>query len=132
MKKIEIIIALNKFKKSFLKLKEGLDKENITELERDGLIQRFEFTFDTFWKTIKIFLKYSGFECSSPRECIKIAFKTGLIPNDEIFLDMLEDRNTSSHIYNEEIAIEIHRRIKIYKEHFEKSIQLLEEFTKKY
>lgn len=41
---------------------------------------------------------------------------------------MLEDRNTSSHIYNEEIAIEIHRRIKIYKEHFEKSIQLLEEF----
>jgi nucleotidyltransferase substrate binding protein (TIGR01987 family) len=82
------------------------------ELDRDGVIQRFEFTFELLWKTLKAILNYQGIECYSPRDCIKKAFRHGIIDDDEIFLDMLEDRNLSSHVYDEETAKEIFERIK--------------------
>ena len=85
------------------------------ELDRDGVIQRFEFTVELFWKTLKLLLAYQGIDCASPRRCIKEAFRAGLIGDDEILLDMLEDRNRSSYIYDESTAEEIFERIvKVY------------------
>lgn len=46
-------------------------KCNVDELDRDGVIKRFEFTFELFWKTIKMLLEYEGFDCAGPRSCIK-------------------------------------------------------------
>lgn len=89
MKEIEISVA--NYSRAFKKLSEGIDLAE-DELSRDGVIQRFEFTFELFWKTIRLVLLYEGFECRSPRSCIKEAFKHGFIVDDEIFLDMLEDR----------------------------------------
>ncbi|MDQ7032948.1 MAG: HI0074 family nucleotidyltransferase substrate-binding subunit [Desulfonauticus sp.] len=82
------------------------------ELEKDGVIQRFEFTVELLWKTLKSILFYQGIECYSPRNCIKEAFKANIIEDDEILLDMLEDRNISSHIYDRQTSEEIFRRIK--------------------
>ena len=111
MKKVEVLLAIEKLNKAFLKLREGIESAS-TELEKDGVIQRFEFTFELLWKTLKIILEYKGIEVRSPRSAIKEAFKAGLIEDDEIFLDMLEDRNLTSHIYDEETSEEIFERIK--------------------
>jgi len=130
MKKTEVLLSINKFKKAFETLKEGTIQAN-SQLEKDGVIQRFEYTFEIFWKTLKMLLSYLGIECYSPRSCIKEAFKQGFIEDDEIFLDMLEDRNRSSHIYEEKTAEEIFERIKeIYTEILEKTIKNLEEKLK--
>ena len=111
MSSTEVAYALGKLKTAFLRLKEAVE-ETVDELDRDGVIQRFEFTFELFWKTIKIILEYEGFYCTGPRSCIKEGARRGFLVDGEILLDMLEDRNKSSHIYDEQTASEIFERIK--------------------
>ncbi len=127
MKKVEVLLAIEKLEKALGKLKEGV-KIAKTEIEKDGVIQRFEFTFELFWKTLKIILQYKGIEVRAPRNAIKEAFKAGLIDDDEIFLDMLEDRNLTSHIYDETTTEKIFERIKkIYTPSLEKALKMLKE-----
>jgi len=111
MKKSEVLIKIDNFEKGLNRLKEAVDIAK-DELDKDGVIQRFEFTIELLWKALKSVLAYQGIECYSPRNCIKEAFKTYLIDDDEIILDMLEDRNRSSHIYSESTSEEIFDRIK--------------------
>ena len=111
MKKSDVIQKINRFEKALKRLQEAVDVAK-DDLDRDGVIQRFEFTTELLWKTLKAILFYYGIECHSPRHCIKEAFKANLISDDEIILDMLEDRNLSSHIYNEEESKKIFNRIK--------------------
>ncbi|WP_299228270.1 nucleotidyltransferase substrate binding protein [Sulfurihydrogenibium sp.] len=111
MRKVEILQALENLNNALDRLSEAV-KTAKTDLEIDGTIQRFEFSFELFWKTLKLVLKYYGVECNNPRSCIKEAFRNGLIDDDEIFLDMLEDRNLTSRIYDKQIANEIFERIK--------------------
>jgi nucleotidyltransferase substrate binding protein (TIGR01987 family) len=85
-----------------------------SELVRDATIQRFEFTFEVVWKTLKLWLERQGHECGGPRPTLKKAFAEGLIPTAEEadnWLRMLEDRNLTSHAYDQALAEEIHRRI---------------------
>lgn len=103
--------SLEKLKKAFSKLKESTEKA-VDELDRDGVIQRFEFTFELFWKTVKILLADEGFECAGPKSCIKEGARRGFLTDGEMLLDMLEDRNKASHIYDESTAMEIFERIK--------------------
>lgn len=103
--------SLEKLKKAFSKLKESTEKA-VDELDRDGVIQRFEFTFELFWKTIKILLADEGFECAGPKSCIKEGARRGFLTDGEMLLDMLEDRNKASHVYDESTAKEIFERIK--------------------
>lgn len=103
--------ALKKLENAFLKLKDGVEVAN-DELEKDGVIQRFEFTFEILWKTIKLFLKHQGVDVKTPRECLKEAFRIGIIDDEENFLDMLEDRNVTTHLYDKEESEQIFIRIK--------------------
>jgi nucleotidyltransferase substrate binding protein (TIGR01987 family) len=82
------------------------------ELQRDGVIKRFEFTFELLWKTLKIYLENQGIIVRSPRESFKEAFKLNLIEDEKVFLDMLKDRNETIHIYDKETADRIFTRIK--------------------
>lgn len=107
----EIRIAVERYTDALNKLVEGIEKAQ-DQLDRDGVIQRFEFTFELCWKTLKLILEYEGFDCQSPRSCIKEAFRRDFIVDNEIYLDMLEDRNRSSHIYDEQTSIEIFDHIK--------------------
>jgi nucleotidyltransferase substrate binding protein (TIGR01987 family) len=109
MKAIEI--SVSNHEKAVTKLSNGIDQAE-NELDRDGVIQRFEFTFELFWKTLKLVVEYEGFDCKSPRSCIKEAYKRDIIVDGEIYLDMLDDRNLSSHVYDEQTSIEIFERIK--------------------
>jgi len=111
MKKSDLYVALNKLEKAVQSLRQAVDTAH-SDLEKDGTIQRFEFTVELLWKTFKIMLNYYGVECSNPRSCIKEAFRNRIIEDDEILLDMLEDRNISLHIYDETTSIEIFNKIK--------------------
>lgn len=126
MEKVEVVLSLERLKKAYSRLVEAVDKVE-DELDRDGAIQRFEFTVELLWKTLKRFLAYEKVECYSPRDCVKKAFRFGLIGDDEILLDMLEDGNRSSHIYSQEEAEKIFERIsKVYVKSIRKVISKLE------
>jgi nucleotidyltransferase substrate binding protein (TIGR01987 family) len=107
----EIKIAVQNYNNTVTKLSEGVQNVH-DELGRDGVIQRFEFTFEQFWKTLKLIMEFEGWPCKSPRSCIKEAYRHGFLDEGEIFFDMLDDRNRTSHTYIEEISIQIFNRIK--------------------
>ncbi len=103
--------ATAKLADAFKQLKTGAEKAK-SELEKDGVIQRFEFTFELFWKALKIFLQRQGVIAKTPRDCFKEAFRIDLLEDESTFLDMLEDRNLTAHIYNKETSEKILKRIK--------------------
>ena len=77
-------------------------------VQKAGLIQFFEMSFELAWKTMKDYLEAEGYnEIRSPRDTIKKAFEIGLIANGHDWLQALEDRNNNSHAYDEEMANEI-------------------------
>ncbi|GBE36961.1 nucleotidyltransferase substrate binding protein like protein [bacterium BMS3Bbin07] len=124
----EVKYSLEKLKKAFKRLDEAV-KEASDELDRDGVIQRFEFTFEMFWKTVKILLEYEGYRCAGPRTCVKEAARRGFLQDAEVALDMLEDRNKTSHIYDETTAEEIFNRIKeLYVEVISRNMKLFEDY----
>ncbi len=85
-----------------------------TDLVRDATIQRFEFTFEVTWKTLKLYLERQGYECGGPRPTLKKAFTENLIPTPEeadMWLRMIEDRNLTSHAYDEILAKRIYQHI---------------------
>ena len=117
--------SLNKLKNANQKLKEGIEQAK-DELDKDGVIQRFEFTFELLWKALKIYLEYQGIIVKTPRDSFVEAFRIDLISDEKIFLDMLEDRNNTSHIYDKETSEKIFNRIKKnYQTEIAKVIELL-------
>lgn len=85
-----------------------------TDIVRDAVIQRFEFTFEVVWKTLKLYLERQGHDCGGPRSTLKKAYIEGLIATPEeadVWFQMLEDRNLASHAYDEALATSIYRRI---------------------
>lgn len=81
------------------------EKRELTELERQGLIQAFEYTHELAWNTLKDFYEYQGESgLQGSRDTVKLAFNRGLIENGEVWMDMINSRNQSSHTYNEETA----------------------------
>lgn len=101
------------FKKSTNRLNEAL-KEEVTDLEIDGILHRFEFTFELAWKTMKDCLEDQGIvgKIGTPRKIIKEAITAGLIDNGEIWMDMMISRSELSHLYDEETSREIFDDIK--------------------
>lgn len=98
--------------KAFSQLKRGLAIEAPSDIEQQGVIQSFEFTFELSWKTLKDYLESQGVICQFPREVIKLAFQHQIISEGELWLDMLGKRNLLAHTYDEDIAMEAYRLIK--------------------
>lgn len=91
------------YEKAFLRLKEAMEMENLNELERNGLIQRFEFTIDLAWKVLKDYLEYKGFDFKpSPKDTIRLAQESEFIEYAQELIDGLEMRNILSHDYDGE------------------------------
>lgn len=79
----------------------------------NGVIQRFEFTYELTWKLIKTYLEYEGIATvNTPRSAFKEAFAAGLILESDTWIDMIEDRNLSVHTYNEQMAKEVYCMVK--------------------
>ena len=92
------------FDKSYKLLKKYSVMPITTELERAGIIQFFEMTFELAWKVLKDYLESEGYMVKSPRETVKQAFQIGLIDNGHVWIDALSNRNLTTHTYDEELA----------------------------
>lgn len=117
----EAVVTMNKimdklfdFEKALNKLHQSIARDvEKDDLALDATIQRFEFAYELAWKWMKSYLEYNGNnEMTSPRKTIKQAFKEGLIQDGEAWIQMLEDRNRTSHTYDEQIAMEIYEHIR--------------------
>lgn len=101
------------FQKAFLQLDKAVDIDEYNDLEREGLIQRFEYTIELAWKTLQDLLAAKGYEdVKGPKPVIRQAFQDGYLLDGEAWLDMWESRLKSSHTYDEDTAIEIADKIK--------------------
>ena len=80
---------------------------------RDGLIQRFEFTFELSWKALKEYMIDQGIknEMQFPKQVLKTAYENRIINDEKVWLDMLEARNSTSHIYDDKAAERIGKNI---------------------
>jgi nucleotidyltransferase substrate binding protein (TIGR01987 family) len=91
------------FERAYFKLKEAIDKEELNELERNGLVQRFEFTLDLSWKVMRDFLSEKGFSFKpSPKDTFRQAQQSNFIDYAQALIDGLDIRNELSHDYSGE------------------------------
>lgn len=92
------------FKRAFLLLRDALDNDmdKLSQLEKEGIIQRFEYTFELAWKTLKDRMEYDGLVLDkiSPKMVIRQAFEAKYITDVENWLKMTGDRNLMSHTYD--------------------------------
>ena len=84
----------------------------LSQLEKQGLIQGFEFTFELGWNVLRDFLRDQGIkEIFGSRDTIREAFNAGLIEDGDAWMEMLKDHNLTSHTYNEDVAEKISANI---------------------
>jgi nucleotidyltransferase substrate binding protein (TIGR01987 family) len=123
------IQKLENYKKALARLNEGIEKFDKTDdLQRDGLIQRFKYTFELAWKTLKAIFEEEGLiGMNSPTTVLREAFTANLISDEEVWLMMLNDRNSTAHIYSKEIVIKICNNITTkYLSEFEKLMKQIQ------
>jgi len=99
---------LSNYKKALLQLNDAVElsgKRELSLLEKQGLIQAFEFTHELAWNLLKDYLEYQGNqEIRGSRDAIREAFKVGLIGNGEVWMETIKARNITTHAYDEEIV----------------------------
>ncbi|MFH1738129.1 MAG: HI0074 family nucleotidyltransferase substrate-binding subunit [bacterium] len=107
------------------RLREALHEPEANCLAVDGTIQRFEFVIKLYWKTLKRLLAAEGVQTLSPRETLRGAYEAKWIQNETAWLQMLKDRNETSHIYDEAIARRIYKNIQTYFSEMEQTYDFL-------
>ena len=117
------------FDRAFVLLREVNDRgvDTLSQLEKEGAIQRFEFAFELAWKTIKDYLEQDGIvvKPSTPRNVIKEAFAASLIDDGQVWIDMMLHRNLLSHTYNSKTFDEV---LKVVSERYFSAFDQLHEF----
>ncbi|WP_457576238.1 nucleotidyltransferase substrate binding protein [Desulfomarina sp.] len=112
LKKIRWRQRFQNLEKGFRQLESGLAIADPSDIERQGIIQSFEFSFELAWKTMKDFLEAQGVHCRFPRDGIKNGFQYEIIDDGECWLEMLGKRNLLAHTYDETLAMGAYRLIK--------------------
>jgi len=111
-------ISTQEFQKAVLRLGDALKQEK-NEFIRDSVIQRFEFCVELAWKTAK---KLMGTQTTAPKQVVREMIQNDLIENVEIWLQAIDERNNSSHTYNEELAEKVYTFIVIFYPDLEKLV----------
>ncbi len=105
---IRYLQRFENYQRAFALLEEVFIHEPKTLLEQEGMIQRFEYTFELAWKTLQDFFRYRGYEgIIWPRSVIEQAFADGVIQDGELWMSMLKSRNETVHTYDAELVQEI-------------------------
>lgn len=97
------------FERAYLRLSEvaGKDINSFSQLEQEGIVQRFEILIELSWKVLKDYLENQGYDdVKSPKDAIRQAFQDEKITNAEMWMRALQLRNLTSHTYDEEILKE--------------------------
>lgn len=102
---------LDSYHKALARLAEivGASKKRaLNEFERDGLVQRFEFTHELSWKLMKAYAEYQGYDgIGGSRDATRKAFEMGLISDGQSWMDMIKSRNETSHNYDGSMADDV-------------------------
>ncbi len=133
---IRWIQRFNNYKKALSQIENAIEimsKRELSILEKQGVIQAFEYTHELAWKTLKDFLEDRGNrDMYGSRDATRKAFSFGLLDEGEVWMEMIKSRNLTSHTYNEEVADEIIAIIKnIYFDQFKKLKDKMEEIQEK-
>ena len=100
------------FNKALTQLQKFIDKGELSELEAQGLVKAFEYTYELAWNTIKDFLEFSDqSDIYGSRDAIRKGFQLGLITDGDGWMDMLKSKNQTSHTYNEDTARQINNAV---------------------
>lgn len=105
-------IDFSSLEKALEQLTQATSAEPANDLERDGVIQRFEYTFELAWKAGKRVLKNRGIESLSPKSVIRDLAQQQFIASAELWMKFLVARNHSSHTYQQTTAEEVHEMAK--------------------
>ncbi len=84
------------------------------DINKLALTQSFEIVFELGWKVLKDYLKTKGIEVFTPRDVIKESYAAEILPNAQVWIDMAQDRNASSHEYNQDKVDKILERISTF------------------
>jgi len=103
-KEIRFYQRCQNLQNAFKCLKKWVEIKSPSDIEIQGVIQSFEFTFELSWKTLKDFFESQWITFNFPKEILKEAFKTWILEDWDIWFDMLESRNILSHTYDEKMA----------------------------
>jgi len=98
-----------------------------TRIHKDATIQRFEFTFELAWKTIQAYVRDQGFDCKSPKSCIREGARLEIIDNPEDWFEFLRQRNLVAHTYNEKMADRIYKTALKFPKEVDKLLQRIVE-----
>jgi len=104
------------YKKALVTLKNAVElaaSRELTDLEKQGTIQGFEFTFELAWNVMKDYLEEQGITgIIGSKNAVRHAFNKDLIEDGEVWMDMIKDRNLASHVYDEKTAEDLFAAIK--------------------
>jgi nucleotidyltransferase substrate binding protein (TIGR01987 family) len=112
-------------RRSLDRLAEALNVAAKEPLAIDGTIQRFEFTFELFWKAVRRLLADQGVEANSPKAVLQQAYRIGWLDGERTWLTLLEDRNLTSHTCREALAREIYSHIPAHHAAMREAVQKL-------
>jgi len=135
-KKLRAEDGLYNLSNALARFVEVVDNQNVYEnkgfgdIYLDLLVKRFEFTYEMAWKALKRYLDFVGIDAKNPRAVFKEAYAQQIINNENIWLDMIEQRNLSSHIYDEFEILEIIDKKNDFKNEFENLKNYLSEKMK--
>jgi nucleotidyltransferase substrate binding protein (TIGR01987 family) len=107
------------------KLHDGLTQAK-NQLERDGLIQRFEYTYELAWKTIKKILASKGIIANSPRDVFRAAAQLNIIDNPTLWFDFVDKRNMTTHVYKQELADDVLEIVPVFDQEITKLIKTIQ------
>ena len=96
-------IDISSLLKAYRTFDEAISMAN-SVLEQDGTVQRFEYTYELFWKTLKRVLEIKGKICNSPRDAFREAALQGIIDDPEFWFEVIKKRNATVHNYAKEAA----------------------------
>jgi len=114
------------FKKAMVQLRKIFSKKDLNEIELQGLVKCFEYSFELAWKMMKDYLESLGYLVNSPRSAIQTAFSAQVIDDGYLWIEALEKRNLMAHTYDEKIFEEVTSLIK------EKYYEMLNVLDKKF
>ena len=101
------------FNKAYRQLERFMKAEELNEMEEQGLIKAFEYTYELSWKTLQDLLKEKGYiDIVGPKPVIEQSFQDGYITDGSAWMRMHLSRNLTSHTYDKETATEIIDKIR--------------------
>ena len=118
MKDIRWIQRFSNYKKALAKLQDAVNEfleqgAAMKDLEVEGMIQRFEFTYELAWNTIKDFYENQGESgIQGSRDAFRMAFQRGLINDGQMWMEMIEVRKLTVHTYDDAISDNVSEKIK--------------------